>query len=65
MAGSASEVRDVFVKQWKELPAQYVVLIYHYAQHPKTGVIQNLERFMTEVKPALDELTHPYAQDLG
>jgi alkanesulfonate monooxygenase SsuD/methylene tetrahydromethanopterin reductase-like flavin-dependent oxidoreductase (luciferase family) len=63
MGGSASEVRDVFVKQWKELPAQYVVLIYHYAQHPKEGVIENLERFMAEVKPALDELTGHYASE--
>jgi alkanesulfonate monooxygenase SsuD/methylene tetrahydromethanopterin reductase-like flavin-dependent oxidoreductase (luciferase family) len=57
MPGSASEVRDQFVAQWKHLPAEYVILIYHYAQQPKDSVIENLRLFMEEVKPALDELT--------
>jgi alkanesulfonate monooxygenase SsuD/methylene tetrahydromethanopterin reductase-like flavin-dependent oxidoreductase (luciferase family) len=57
MPGSASEVRDQFVAQWKYLPAEYVILIYHYAQQPKDSVIENLRLFMEEVKPALDELT--------
>jgi alkanesulfonate monooxygenase SsuD/methylene tetrahydromethanopterin reductase-like flavin-dependent oxidoreductase (luciferase family) len=57
--GTASQVRDHFVEQWKHLPAEYVILIYHYAQQPKDSVIQNLKLFMEEVKPALDELT-PY-----
>ncbi len=55
--GSVSEVRDHFVAQWKHLPAEYVILIYHYAQQPKASVIENLRLFMAEVKPALDELT--------
>jgi len=57
VAGTASEVRDEFVSQWRHLPAEYVILIYHYAQQPKASVIANLEAFMREVKPALDELT--------
>ncbi len=57
MAGTASEIRDQFVEQWTHLPAEYVILIYHYAQQPKDSVIRNLELFMREVKPALDELT--------
>ncbi|MEA2626627.1 MAG: hypothetical protein QOD06_2672, partial [Candidatus Binatota bacterium] len=55
IAGSASDVRDEFVRQWRELPAEYVVLIYHYAQQPKESVIEDLRLFMREVKPALDE----------
>ena len=55
--GTVSEVRDQFVAQWKHLPAEYVILIYHYAQQPKNSVIENLRLFMEEVKPALDELT--------
>ena len=50
------------VRQWKLLPAEYIVLICHYAQQPKESVIDNLERFMGQIKPALDELT-PYAPD--
>jgi hypothetical protein len=55
--GTVDDVRDRLVNEWKQLPAEYIVLIYHYAQTPKDHVIRNLELFMKEVKPALDELT--------
>lgn len=54
-AGTLAQVRDDFVAQWRQLPAEYVVLIYHYAQQPKESVIENLRLFMTEIVPALDE----------
>ena len=56
LAGTASDVRDEFVRQWRELPAEYVVVIYHYAQQPKDSVIEELRQFMREVKPALDDV---------
>ncbi|MBS1678894.1 MAG: LLM class flavin-dependent oxidoreductase [Actinobacteria bacterium] len=55
--GTADEIRDQFVAQWEELPAEYAVLIFHYAQMPYDSVVRNLEVFMEHVKPALDELT--------
>jgi hypothetical protein len=58
VAGSASDVREEFVRQWRELPAEYVVVIYHYAQQPKESVIEELRQFMREVKPALDDVLH-------
>jgi alkanesulfonate monooxygenase SsuD/methylene tetrahydromethanopterin reductase-like flavin-dependent oxidoreductase (luciferase family) len=58
--GTADEVRDQYVEQWRKLPAEYVVLIYHYAQQPADSVIENIESFMTHVKPALDEITSSY-----
>jgi len=57
MVGTAAEVREQFVRQWRELPAEYVVLIFHYAQQPKDSVIRNLELFVEQVKAALDERT--------
>ena len=57
MHGTPEMVRDQYVAQWRELPAEYVVLIYHYAQMPADSVIRNMEMFMEHVKPALDELT--------
>lgn len=65
MAGTVDEVRDQFVRQWEELPAEYVVLIFHYAQQPADSVIRNLELFMEHVKPALDELTEYAAARAG
>jgi hypothetical protein len=45
------------VRQWRELPAEYCVLILHYAQQPLESCIWNLKTFMREIKPALDEIT--------
>ena len=55
--GSVSEVRDFYIDQWKQLPAEYMIIISHYAQTPKQELIDNVKIFMEEVKPALDELT--------
>lgn len=55
--GSIEEIRDQFVAQWKELPAEYVVIIFHYAQQPLESVLHNMEQFMEHVKPELDALT--------
>jgi hypothetical protein len=59
--GTVDEVRNQLVEEWKKFPAEYLTLIYHYAQMPKEVVIKNLELFMREIKPALDELT-PYTE---
>ena len=55
--GSVSEMRDFYVDQWKQMPAEFIIIIYHYAQTPKQDMIDQLKIFMEEVKPALDELT--------
>ena len=60
--GTVDEVRDQLVRQWKELPAEYLTIIMHYAQQPLESVVTTLEKLMTEIKPALDELT-PYERD--
>jgi alkanesulfonate monooxygenase SsuD/methylene tetrahydromethanopterin reductase-like flavin-dependent oxidoreductase (luciferase family) len=57
VVGTPEEVREQYVELWRHLPAEYVVLIYHYAQQPAASVIRQLELFMEHVKPALDELT--------
>ncbi len=59
--GTVQHVRQQLVNEWKQFPAEYLTLIYHYAQMPKEVVIRNLELFMREIKPALDELT-PYTE---
>ena len=57
VVGTPEQVRDDYVRLWNQLPAEYVVLIYHYAQQPADSVIRQLELFMQHVKPSLDELT--------
>ena len=55
--GTVDEVREKMVRQWQELPAEYCLLILHYAQQPLDSCIWNLDTFMREIKPALDEIT--------
>jgi alkanesulfonate monooxygenase SsuD/methylene tetrahydromethanopterin reductase-like flavin-dependent oxidoreductase (luciferase family) len=57
VTGTPDQVRDDYVRLWQQLPAEYVVLIYHFAQQPRDSVIRQMELFMEHVKPALDELT--------
>jgi alkanesulfonate monooxygenase SsuD/methylene tetrahydromethanopterin reductase-like flavin-dependent oxidoreductase (luciferase family) len=57
VVGGLAEVKRQYVEQWTALPAEYAVLITHYAQQPLENVIKNLELFMTHVKPELDALT--------
>jgi alkanesulfonate monooxygenase SsuD/methylene tetrahydromethanopterin reductase-like flavin-dependent oxidoreductase (luciferase family) len=57
VVGTPEQVRDEYVRLWKQLPAEFVVLIYHFAQQPADSVVRQLELFMRHVKPALDELT--------
>jgi alkanesulfonate monooxygenase SsuD/methylene tetrahydromethanopterin reductase-like flavin-dependent oxidoreductase (luciferase family) len=59
VVGTPQQVRDQYVELWRQLPAEYVVLIYHWAQQPAGSVVRQLELFMEHVKPALDEMT-PY-----
>jgi len=54
-AGSVEEVRQQFAQQWDELPAEYCVLIFHYPHMPANKLIENLEVFMSKIKPDLDE----------
>jgi len=56
--GTVEEVRRELVAQWQVFPAEYITLINHYAQTPKEVVIETLDRFQREVKPALDEVIH-------
>ena len=37
--GTVDEVRDQLVRQWKELPAEYLTIIMHYAQQPLESVV--------------------------
>ncbi len=59
-SGSLAEVKQQFIDEWKQVPAEYLTLIFHYAQQPKESVIENLSIFMKEIKPELDELTAHY-----
>jgi alkanesulfonate monooxygenase SsuD/methylene tetrahydromethanopterin reductase-like flavin-dependent oxidoreductase (luciferase family) len=56
--GTVEEVRAELVKQWQVFPAEYITLINHYAQTPADVVIETLDIFQRQIKPALDEVIH-------
>jgi len=56
--GTVDEVRAELMKQWSVFPAEYITLINHYAQTPSDVVIEQLDTFQNQVKPALDEVIH-------
>lgn len=56
--GSVDTVRKQLLDQWKILPADYLVTIFHYAQAPLDWVLANMDAIQTHIKPALDEEIH-------
>ena len=57
ITGSVSQVRDHFISHWKQFPADYCILVSHYAQISAEEQLAQYKIFMEEIKPALDELT--------
>jgi alkanesulfonate monooxygenase SsuD/methylene tetrahydromethanopterin reductase-like flavin-dependent oxidoreductase (luciferase family) len=54
VGGTADQVRDEWIKMYEEMPAEYITLVFHYAQQPKEDCIRTIARFMTEVWPHLE-----------
>jgi len=55
--GTLEDVKQQFIEQWKAFPAEYCMIVCHYAQQPKEMVIDYLEKFMKYIKPELDKIT--------
>ena len=56
--GTVDSVRQQLVEQWKILPGEHIALVNHYAQMPKELVIETLEIFQKEIRPALDQVIY-------
>jgi hypothetical protein len=54
MGGSVSQIRDQWSRIYEQLPAEYITLIWHYAQCPKEVMLEELGVFLEEVLPQLD-----------
>ncbi len=55
-AGTVETVRNQLIAEFRRVPAEYIVLVYHYAMMPKHKVVENMKIFMDQVKPAIDEV---------
>jgi len=49
---------DESIRQWRviydEVPAEYIVLIWHWDEQPKDDMLEELRLFMEKVLPALE-----------
>jgi alkanesulfonate monooxygenase SsuD/methylene tetrahydromethanopterin reductase-like flavin-dependent oxidoreductase (luciferase family) len=54
LGGTVSELKDQWHKIYEDLPAEYITLIWHYAQCPKEVMMEELGVFLDEVLPELD-----------
>lgn len=54
--GTVDSVRAQLVEQWKVLPGEHIALVNHYAQMPKDAVIETIDIFQRQIKPALDDV---------
>ncbi|HTY54710.1 MAG TPA: LLM class flavin-dependent oxidoreductase [Candidatus Binataceae bacterium] len=54
MGGTVEQLKQQWRHIFQNLPAEYITLIWHYAQVPKEEVLEELDVFMTKVLPELD-----------
>ena len=47
-------MRAQWLELYEKVPAEYITLIFHYAQQPKDDVLRELETFMSKVVPGLE-----------
>jgi alkanesulfonate monooxygenase SsuD/methylene tetrahydromethanopterin reductase-like flavin-dependent oxidoreductase (luciferase family) len=54
MGGTVEQLKQQWRHIYATLPAEYITLIWHYAQCPKQVVLDELDVFMNKVLPELD-----------
>jgi len=54
VGGTAEDVQQQLQSQLDRFPAEYLVLIWHWAQQPTYDVLREMERFAVDVLPKLD-----------
>ncbi len=54
MGGTVEQLKSQWRQIYATLPAEYITLIWHYAQCPAEVVLDELEVFMSKVLPELD-----------
>lgn len=54
LGDTLERARAQFHEEFAKCPAEYLTLIFHYAQQPKDEVIRELEQFMRHIWPTLE-----------
>jgi alkanesulfonate monooxygenase SsuD/methylene tetrahydromethanopterin reductase-like flavin-dependent oxidoreductase (luciferase family) len=56
IGGTVEAARKEWIEMYEKVPAEFVCLIWHYAQIPKDDLLWELETFMTQVLPDLESV---------
>jgi hypothetical protein len=62
--GTVDKLTQDFVDAHKQVPTEFITLIWHYAQVPKEEVLRELDVFMKQVLPEL-EAPEPIGADVA
>ena len=62
--GTVDKLTQDFVDAHKQVPTEFITLIWHYAQVPKEEVLRELDVFMNQVLPEL-EAPEPIGADVA
>ena len=54
LGGTLDQLRRGWEDTYAQIPAEFITLIWHYAQCPKEEVLYELETFMTKILPGLE-----------
>ncbi len=62
LGGTLDQIKRGWDDTYAQIPAEFITLIWHYAQCPKEEVLDELETFMTKILPGLEA---PAASDIA
>lgn len=62
LGGTLDQLKRGWEDTYAQVPAEFITLIWHYAQCPKEEVLDELETFMTKILPSLEA---PAASDIA
>ena len=54
MGGTVEESIKQWRRTYEQVPAEYITLIFHWAQQTKDDLLEEIELFMTKVLPELE-----------
>ncbi len=59
LGGTVDDAKRAFVSEWEQLPSEYSVLIWHWAQQPVDDLLREMELMATEVYPEIGGMAPP------
>lgn len=59
LGGTVDQARAAFAAEWEQLPSEYSILIWHWAQQPTDDLLREMELMATKVYPEIGGMAPP------